>query len=93
MLRKPLAALAFGLILSTSVHASADKAIKKAETARQSAAQIGYEWRDTAKLIKKAKELAAAGKSKQAVALAKKAKKQSQDAIDQYHSEKKRLGM
>ena len=87
-----VAALAFGLVLSTSVFASADKAISNAESARQAAIQVGYEWRDTAKLIKKAKELAKAGKTEQAMALAKKAEQQSLNAVAQYQSEKQRFG-
>ncbi len=87
-----VAALAFGLVLSTSVFASADKAISNAESARQAAIQVGYEWRDTAKLIKQAKELAKAGKTEQAMALAKKAEQQSLNAVAQYQSEKQRFG-
>lgn len=87
-----LAVLAFGLILSTSAFASADQAIGNAESARQAAAQLGYEWRDTGKMIKKAKELAKAGKSEQAEALAKKAEKQALDAVAQYQNEKQRMG-
>ncbi len=89
---KQLAGMALGIVLSTSVFASADKAISNAESARKAAAQIGYEWRDTGKLIKKARELAAAGKTEQAIALAKKAEQQSLDAVQQYRIEKKRFG-
>ncbi len=91
MYRKALAGLALGFILSTPAFASAEKAIENAESARQAAIQVGYEWRDTAKLIKKAKELARAGKEQQAVDLAKKAEKQSLDAVAQYQSEKQRF--
>ncbi len=87
-----VAALAFGLVLSTSAFASADKAISSAEAARQAASQVGYEWRDTAKMIEKAKELAKAGKTEEAVALAKKAERQGLNALAQYRSEQQRFG-
>ncbi len=85
-----LVTIALGLVLSTSVFASASSAIGNAESALKSASQLGYEWRDTAKLIKKAKKQAKAGKTKEAEALAKMAEKQSLDAIDQYKRELKR---
>jgi len=92
MYRQSLAGLALGLVLSTSAFASADKAISNAESARQAAAQVGHEWRDTAKLIKKARELAKAGKTEEAIALARKAERQGLDAVAQFESEKQRFG-
>lgn len=82
--------LACALMLSNVSNASTDASIAAAETARKAAAEVGYEWRDTAKLIKKAKELAAKGNSEEAIALAKKAEAQGKNALAQYHFEQKR---
>lgn len=76
--------------LSTAVFASAEKAISSAETAQKAAAKMGYEWRDTGKLIKQAKELAKKGKSAEAIKLANKAEQQGTQAVAQYHAETKR---
>lgn len=86
-LKKSLFVFACNAILSTSVLASADQAISSAEAAQQAAAQVGYEWRDTAKMIKQAKKLAQEGKSDQAIDLAKKAEQQGRDALKQYQAE------
>ena len=78
------------LSVSTFANASTDQAIAAAEKARQAAAEVGYEWRDTAKMIKQAKKLAAEGKSEQAAELARKAEEQGKDALAQYRVERQR---
>ncbi|MBT4078221.1 MAG: hypothetical protein HOM14_20755 [Gammaproteobacteria bacterium] len=81
-------AFTFALIVSSYANASTtDEAIASAETARKAAAEVGYEWRDTGKMIKKAKELAAKGKNEDAIKLAKKAEEEGKDALKQYRSE------
>ena len=57
--------------------------ITAAETARQRAANVGFEWRWTAKYIKQAREAQAAGDMKKAMALAKRAKREGDLAIEQ----------
>ncbi len=71
--------------------AAAKNAIYSAKLKLARAQKLGYEWRDTAKLIKAAEKAAAAGDNDKAIALANKASKQSDDAIAQYHSEKRRF--
>ncbi len=67
--------------------ASANQAIAAAEAARKKAASVGGEWRDTGKLIKKAKAAAEKGDDAKAVKLATQARKQGelgyQQAMDQ----------
>jgi len=85
-----LIAFGFTLMLSSYSYASADDAIASAEKARKAAAEVGYEWRDTGKMIKKAKQLAAKGKSQEAIKLAKIAEQQGNNALNQYRNETKR---
>lgn len=82
--------LTCALVLSNVSYASTDDAIAAAEEARKAAAAVGYEWRDTAKMIKKAKDLAAKGKSEEAMKLARKAEEQGKDALAQYRREQQR---
>ncbi len=60
-----------------------EQAIAAAEGARQQAASVGGEWRDTAKLIAKAKELAQAGQIQEAIALANRARRQGELGYEQ----------
>ncbi len=66
---------------------SPDQSIAAAEAARKKAASVGGEWRDTGKLIKKARAAAEKGENEKAVKLAKEARKQAelgyQQAMDQ----------
>ena len=55
---------------------SAEQAIADAKEARKQAGMVGGEWRDTAKMIKKAEKLLAEGKSAEAEAMARKAEAQ-----------------
>ncbi len=57
-----------------------DSIIKQAIAENAKAKKVGFEWRDTGKMIKKAKKLAASGDTEKAIKLAKKAKKQAMDA-------------
>ncbi|MBT4859956.1 MAG: hypothetical protein HON46_04045 [Gammaproteobacteria bacterium] len=83
-----LIAFSFALFVSNYANASTtDEAIAAAESARKAAAAVGYEWRDTGLMIKKAKELAAKGKNEDAIKLAKKAEEEGKDALSQYRSE------
>lgn len=61
----------------------AESAILAAEHEQKRAKAKGYEWRDTGKMIKKAKEALKEGKTDEAVKLANKAKRQSSNAIAQ----------
>ncbi len=89
-MKLPLKLIAFSFALTISNYANAsttDEAIASAEAARKAAAEVGYEWRDTGKMIKEAKKLAAKGKNAEAIQLAKKAEEEGKDALNQYRSE------
>lgn len=62
---------------------SAAQAISNAKAANAEAKAAGYEWRDTGKIIASAEKALAAGNDDEAMALANKALKQSQDALAQ----------
>ena len=67
-----LIALTFTLstTFSTSVIANdVDDVIKAAKAAQKEAASLGFEWRDTGKIIKKAEAAAKDGKNKKAIDL------------------------
>jgi len=89
-LHKIIITFAFTALLSTGAFASAHSAISAAEAANNAAKAVGYEWRDTGKMIKKAKALAKQGKINEAIKLAKKAEEQGHNAVAQYKSESKR---
>jgi hypothetical protein len=90
-IKKLLITFAISSVLSTSAFASADSAIAAAEAAQKAAAKVGYEWRDTGKMIKQAKKLAKEGKTADAIKLAKRAEEQGHDAVAQYKSETMRF--
>ena len=81
----------FTLFISSYAYASADEAIASAEKARKAAAEVGHEWRDTALMIKQARELAAKGQSEEAIKIAKVAEEEGKDALEQYRSELSRF--
>ena len=91
-----LISFTFSAMLATSAFAASDnnlsaaEAITAAESAQKAAGKVGYEWRDTAKMIEQAKKLASEGKSAEAINLAKKAQEEGQDALAQYQSESSR---
>jgi len=70
---------------------AAAAAIASAEAAYKIALDELYAWRDTGKLIKKAKKALKSGKDADAIKLANKAKKQAEDAVAQKYSELDRI--
>ncbi len=60
-----------------------DKAIKEAKAENKKAKKVGFEWRDTGKMLKKAAKLAKAGQKEAAIKLANKAKRQAINAQHQ----------
>ena len=70
---------------------AAKDAIAAAKKANKDAKAVGYEWRDTGKLIKKAEKALADEDYAKAIKLANKAKRQAESAIAQERSERGRL--
>ncbi|PWW83034.1 hypothetical protein CR164_00265 [Prosthecochloris marina] len=62
---------------------SAEQLILQAEEARKGAADLGFEWRDTASLIAEAREALEKGLEEQAAVLAGEALRQGELAIEQ----------
>ncbi|WP_131905353.1 hypothetical protein [Cocleimonas flava] len=63
--------IAFTFAFATELLATeVDDAIKQAKAAQKEAASLGFEWRDTGKIIKKAEAAAKEGKDKKAIELA-----------------------
>ncbi|NOZ37377.1 MAG: SoxXA-binding protein [Gammaproteobacteria bacterium] len=62
----------------------AKAAISKAEQKAKQAAKVDYVWRDTGKIIKKAKSALKKGDIKAAIKLANKAARQGDNALKQY---------
>ncbi|MDM8546019.1 SoxXA-binding protein [Candidatus Venteria ishoeyi] len=75
-------------ISNANAGASAEALIAEAEAVTKQAAAVEYQWRDTAKVIKKAKKAAADGDQATAIKLAKKAILQSKMAIQQAEQQK-----
>lgn len=65
----------------------AQQAIQDAEAAIAKAKSLAWVWRDTEKILKKAKKAAKEGKDDQAVKLANEAKMQAELAVEQYYRE------
>lgn len=63
--------------------ASFKAAYEAAQAARKNAASVGFEWRDTKKMLKKAKSIAASGDYDKAEKLAMKAKHQGELGVQQ----------
>lgn len=80
------------LILSGSANAAgktdAEAAIAAATAALDKAKAVGFEWRDSRKLLKKAESITKKGEYNQAVKLANTAKKQGEDAVKQAAAQK-----
>ena len=76
---------------SGSSEQAAKDAIAAAKKAQKDAAAVGYEWRDTGKMIKKAEKALADENYDEAIKLANKAKRQAENAIAQEQSERARL--
>lgn len=66
----------------------AESMIDAAEKAREKAASVGGEWRDTAKMIKNAQTLAGAGEFQKAIEVASAAKFQAERGYEQAIAEK-----
>jgi starvation-inducible outer membrane lipoprotein len=85
------AALVLGACASTSSQTynknDAMSSIMAAEHETARASNVGYEWRDTGKIIKQAQEAMKQGQYDKAVKLANKAKQQSTLAIQQQHEQ------
>lgn len=91
-MRKTILALAAATLLGagcatqTAKPADAEMAaaaIAAAESSRAAAAAVGYEWRDTAKMIEDAKKAVEEKDFDKAVKLAKQAERQGQNAVAQ----------
>lgn len=63
--------------------ATFEAAYKSADAARMAAAEVGFEWRDTRKMLRRARKLAENGKYEQAIALANQAKRQGESGVVQ----------
>ena len=90
--RRLLAAAVVAAALATGVWpslASADDAgafkaaYESAEAARKAAAEVGFEWRDTKKMIRLAKKLAEKGEYARAIRLADRARRQGELGVMQ----------
>jgi len=66
---------------------AAELAIKAAKAANKKAKAVGFEWRDTGKLITKAEAALKKGDEKTALKLANKARFQAEEAVRQYNYE------
>ena len=75
----------------TSQEQAAKDAIAAAKEANTRAKAVGYEWRDTGKIIDSAEKALADGKYDEAIKLANKARKQAENAIAQKQAEDARL--
>ena len=90
-----VAFLGLGLVTGCATTAepeqTAAEAIAAAKSANAKAKAVGYEWRDTAKIIKSAEKALAAGNEDEAIALANKARIQAETAIAQQKAEDKKF--
>ena len=82
-------AMTLGLTTVNQAMASDDFATswEAADAERKAAAQVGFEWRDTKKLLKQAKKANEEGDTEKAIKLVAKAHEQSSDAIAQHKRE------
>lgn len=76
-----------GCATTEEAGSSAEQAISAAKAANAEAKAVGYEWRDTAKIIASAEKALADGNEEEATKLANKAKKQAEDAMAQQKAE------
>ena len=66
----------------------ANMALQAAMAANSAVKKVNYEWRDTGKLLKKARKAKGKGNFDEAVKLAGKAERQAKNAMDQYNQQK-----
>ena len=71
-----------------SMSPDAVQAISGAKAANKKAKAVGYEWRDTGKLLKKAEAAANKGDNEAAIKMANKAESEAVMAVKQYELEK-----
>lgn len=71
----------------SSEQVAAEQAIADAKAANKEATAVGFEWRDTGKIIASAEEALAAGDYAKAKSLADQAKAQAEAAVNQYYLE------
>ena len=86
------AALVFayvGTAMADTSEAAFKKAWDAAEAARQQAASLGHEWRDTEQMLEDAKALAGEGDYEQAMQLVERAKFEGERAIEQAEQQAK----
>lgn len=83
----PLAALLLVSCASVSSNEDFASAWDAAEAKRKEAAAVGYEWRDTKKMLTKAKEEHEAGNAEAAMKLVNQAMEESSDALVQHERE------
>ena len=78
-------------VFSGNVYAADDfsAAWEAADSKRKEAGKVGYEWRDTKKILGKAKDAADAGDMEKAMKLVATAHEQAEDAIVQHDRESK----
>lgn len=75
----------------TSTEQAAKDAIAAAKEANKKAKAVGYEWRDTGKLIEEAEKALSDSKYDDAIKLANKARKQAENAVAQEARENQRI--
>lgn len=75
--------LVIGIIGTSVCYAAPDELIKKAETIRLKAAEVGFEWSTTSILIAEAKQAAKDGNNELAKKLASDAIKQAENSLKQ----------
>ena len=95
LFRNTALALAVGIFLTGAVQAAEKDqaaefkaAVEKADASRKKAASVGGEWRDTGKMIKKAKAAAKEGDYNKALKLANTAYRQGELGYNQAMSQK-----
>ena len=72
---------AWTLRVSAGDAATFKAAYKAGNAARKAAAKVGFEWRDTRRLLRRARRLAKKGKYEEAIELANQAKRQGELAL------------
>jgi len=82
------AALLLQACANTPPASDVKAAISTAEQKTKQASKVDNEWRDTGKIIKKAKKALKAGDTETALKLANKASRQSSNALKQYAEQK-----
>jgi len=70
-------------VQKSKMHKVAERAITVAEASRKKARGVGGEWRDTSKIIKKARKALKSGDTKKALKLANQARHQGQMGYEQ----------